>query len=121
MTTRPTEDEIRAEPAGRRLDAWVHSIVVGKIVYEQPDLDWLDHGEIPSYSTSWSAAGPLLESIEPLGWRIDNYASDVVIWYGKSSIEAVDVYYCRAKPNDICRAICIARILTTIKGTNNRE
>lgn len=28
--TRPTEGEIRAEPAGRRLDAWVHMHVMGK-------------------------------------------------------------------------------------------
>lgn len=30
MTTRPTADEIRNEPAGRRLDVWVATLVMGQ-------------------------------------------------------------------------------------------
>lgn len=112
MTQRPTEAEVRTEPAGRRLDAWVNCLVLG-----QAESLWIkrsfaahaipepmnDTGDIvPHYSISWSAAGPLLESM-PYGHGITD--DTVYIQH------IVEVQYDRTIPNDLCRAICVALLL----------
>lgn len=172
MTLKPTEAEVRAEPAGRRIDAWVHWLVCGHKriacihsnvtkVHEGSSLFKCDscgkefgsttyamaRSSWPPYSTDWSAAGPLLEScpwpcdVQKTSYDNDGDEADSLsgtwsweVWiytaglpspeqredetlsdYTRRIAEAtISVDADPAKPNDLCRAICIARILAVL-------
>lgn len=119
----PTEAEVRAEPAGRRLDAWVAEIVMGWPKYTANMYRWdMDDGgviidgdpkkfpfagaHIPDDwhpSSDWSAAGPLLE--DDAAWQISHIRGEL------HRIDASDNISVDFDPGGLCRAICIARIL----------
>ena len=62
--TRPTRDAVRAEPAGRRLDGWLHESM-GKVVnwrYGHPfsdEVGLLGWNMVPAYSTDPAACAEL--------------------------------------------------------------
>lgn len=115
MVSRPTEAEVRAEPAGRRLDAWVHCIVLGgnwkDCVYTLNDGEGerfsLGPDSPSCHSDDWAYAGPLLESIKEY-WVIDQNGEVEV---GDNPWKSKIVTFDPKKPNDLCRAICVAIIL----------
>lgn len=129
MSETPTESAIRAMPAGRELDAAVHRLVCGRECawfFPTPgefgsDLDGLYETPlrvsripqpVPSYSSSWLAAGPLLESC-PMEWNVDSLSPRINL-RGTDSVMVGSVPFDRTKPNDLCRAIAAARILAVL-------
>lgn len=71
--TRPTEGEIRAEPAGRRLDAWVAEYVTSwkaqRVMCDFNGIPWPD--EVPHYSTDPAACAELKRHL----WESGVFAS----------------------------------------------
>lgn len=116
---RPTPEEVRAEPAGRRLDAWVAEYVI-KWTWNSFCHAWEKDGAIYMAgenfrpSQGWYTGGPLLESC-PWPWNIgcvEDQLSVVAIW--GDPLEPVAILFDRTVPNDLCRAICVARVLAEL-------
>ncbi len=84
--TRPTVDEVRAEPAGRRLDAWCEWLVFGHEI-ELLSSWWVcgSHGRIPPerYSTDPAACAELRRHvIADKRWQyvnVQHYRDRVVV------------------------------------------
>jgi|SRR6185503_70753 len=122
MSTLPTEAEIRAMPAGRRLDAWVAEHVMGWVVKDESSLYWEQKGKRLNaiacvddwkVSSSWAETGPLLEAFGDVEHVVVDLAlREVVVTYDADN--RIVVPFWLPTPNDLCRAICVARLLATL-------
>jgi hypothetical protein len=75
-------------------------------------------GVVEKYSTEWEAAGPLLESC-PLEWTIDKGhppLCSVVTVELPTAAPDILVSWDTTTPSDLCRAICIARLLVALES-----
>lgn len=134
MTDRPTREQVAAEPAGRRLDAWVHEIVFGRVtrpvrvcgstetveVYDdKPHYTdgWYDRGDLaragtpPAYSTDPGAAWAVVEHLRAAGWFVKIYdPMELDEWGicllcpGRPEVSAMDA----KMPVAVCRAAVLA-------------
>lgn len=77
---KPTEAEVRAEPAGARLNGWIAEVVMGWHAYTStvyvPSECWQDaegHIAFPAArwrpSKHWADAGAVLDRLAEKGWR----------------------------------------------------
>lgn len=140
-TVLPAPEQIRAMEPGRELDALVAEICFGwrycidinethnyNCVLFEPERvrefisecilpgpsKPLYRGTLPRYSSDWSAAGPLLESCPSfLAVCVDGSDSSVEITLSGADEPIVVEFDC-TKPNDLCRAICVARLLAAL-------
>ncbi len=75
MSDRPTREQIVAEPAGPRLDAWCAEFAAGLRLYRFDDnrvmVDQNDRSDcdrdVPHYSTDIAAAWPVAEKLDLFG------------------------------------------------------
>ena len=135
--TLPSADAIRALPAGRELDAMVAKLIMGwEVAGETYYWERLSPTRLRavadcarwSPSTSWADAGPLLEELPPAtlielhdegSTRHEGGSSSIDLIWAEGEGTATKghvayVYFDRTKPNDLCRAICVARILAAL-------
>lgn len=133
---RPTREEILAEPAGRRLDAWVQQYVLGVEPREVSvaggddtvtvwvgnaalsDGIWnrvelLRHGAPPRYSEDIAAAWGVVEHLNRAGmwWEADGGRLGLPVRFRFSFGESVEAA-------DLPLAVCRAALLATASGVS---
>lgn len=115
MTRRPTIEQVRDEPAGMQMDAWVAEYVMGLpnvhmcegyLIHTQDSIQWNGAPVVDFYSTNITAAWRLVEKMQ--GFELE---------YEHGGFSRAEVHYAgdewrnawaETAPLAICRAALLA-------------
>ena len=118
----PTKEQVLAEPAGPRLDAWVEQFLFGRELYwYEPYRGWVwdsdagrVYGVINGYSATWDGAGRVIDRLGSLAhasWTLRGGHPDYELAvYGDGLVSGRVEARAASAPEAVCKAALLVAL-----------